>query len=204
MSRIGLVRALQKADDARASEEPNRAPLAGTRPEPHHDDLGRLRGIILGSLQNDQDQALASLENRIASQSAKIRGELDAIVRRLENRIEELDTRSSKDQDDLREKLLSQSKLLNDAIEERSAQVTAIVKKGLTDLGNTKLDRQRFSAFVTNLREHLGKEELAQEATSASEAATSEAESERTPIARKPPWHPVDPPDSPGGAKRGG
>ena len=194
MPKIGLAGASKKTDDTEASEAPNGAHLAETpHHEPHHDDLDRLRGIIFGSLQNDQERALARLENRIAAQSAKIRGELDEIVRRLENRIEELDTRSSKDHDDLREQLLSQSNLLNDAIEERSAQVTEIVNEGLTDLANTKLDRQRFSAFVTSLREHLDQEAPAQESrqvTAAPEAATSGAESNGTPLPRKP-WHPV-------------
>ena len=118
-------------------------------------ELGRLRGILFGSLQNDHEQALARLENRIASQASQMRGELEDLVRRLENRISELDARSARDQGDLREQMHSQRNLLNDAIEERSAQVTKLVNDGIEELKESKIDRHRFAKFLTDLSQHL-------------------------------------------------
>lgn len=191
MPKIGLVGASKKAADVK-DPEPEHAVPAVEAEHHHHDELDRLRGIIFGSLQTDQEKALARLENRIAAQSAKVRGELDEIVRRLENRIEELDARSSKDQDDLREQLLSQSNLLNDAIEERSAQVSQLVNEGLRDLAHAKLDRQRFSSFLVNLKAHL---DQAEEAPVHEESATAEPEETQENSngikQNRPPWHPV-------------
>ena len=122
-----------KAESAPTPEiEETQAPQSETHAQ-EHDGLGRLRGIIFGSLQHDQEQLHTRLENRIAAQAANTRRELKALVARLESRIAEVDSRSIRDQADLREQMQSQRISLSDAIEERGTQVTQLVTKDLPD-----------------------------------------------------------------------
>lgn len=163
-------------------------PAAGSSDE--QNELGRLRGILFGSLQTDHEQALARLENRIAGQAAQLRGELEDLVRRLENRISELDARSTRDQGDLRDQMHSQRNLLNDAIEERAAQVTKLVTEGVTELRDTKIDRHRFSQFLTDLSKHL-EQQSAPVVPVSSDAPVAEAASKDGALRLgRAPWHP--------------
>jgi hypothetical protein len=200
MAKTGLAAAAKKAEqqETKVPDDREAAPQTPAASPGGHDELEKLRGILFGNLQHEQGQALARLESRIAAQSTKLRAELDEIVQRIENRIEELDTRSTRDHDDLREQLLSQSSLVNEAIEERSAQVTDLVDQGIRDLGHAKLDRQRFAEFVSGLKVHLDQESSAA-AAPAPEPAVSHAAPAESPangkanggtVPRKP-WHPA-------------
>jgi hypothetical protein len=146
----------KNAEDTPEAEIELAAPTAQPEADAQEqNELVRLRGIIFGTLEHDQQELLARLENRITAQAAQTRVELDALVGRLENRIAELDARSTRDQADLRVQMQSQRDLLTGAIEERGEQVTELVNKDLSELRQSKVDRERFSAFLTGLSTHL-------------------------------------------------
>ena len=146
----------KKAEDTPEAEIELAAPTAQPETDAQEqNELVRLRGIIFGTLEHDQQALLARLENRITAQAAQTRVELDALVGRLENRIAELDARSTRDQADLRVQMQSQRDLLTGAIEERGEQVSELVNRDLSELRQSKVDRERFSAFLSGLSTHL-------------------------------------------------
>ena len=119
------------------------------------DELARLRGILFGSTMNEQEQALARIENRMAAHAAEVRTELDALGRRLENRIAELGARANQDQNSVREQLMGQSELLKNSIQERSDQTLLLVNRGLEELRDNKIDRTKLSEFLLDLGSRL-------------------------------------------------
>ncbi len=97
MPKLRLGKHAKKAESTPEAEIELTVPVA--HPETHaqeHNELSRLRGIIFGTLEHDQQELLARLETRIAAQAEKTREELEALVARLENRIAELDSRSTR------------------------------------------------------------------------------------------------------------
>ena len=121
-------------------------------------DLEQLREIICGALFNDYERAMDRLEQRIGVEAAALRSELAAIDRRVSDRIREIEARNTHAHSDLRDQLLSQSNLLNDAIQERSAHITRSMNEGLQELRETKIDRTTFSSFLGNLAAHIGEQ----------------------------------------------
>ncbi|MEM7410051.1 MAG: hypothetical protein AAF430_07455 [Myxococcota bacterium] len=119
------------------------------------DELSRLRGILFGSAINEQEQALARIENRMAAHAAEVRGEIDALGRRLENRISELGARANQDQNSVREQLLGQSELLKNSVQERSDQTLLLVNRGIEELREHKIDRTKLSEFLLDLGSRL-------------------------------------------------
>jgi ABC-type phosphate transport system auxiliary subunit len=121
-------------------------------------EIGALRDILFGTMLEQHDQEMARVETRIAMEASKIRSEFGEFARRFEDRIAEIDARTSKGLNDLREQILSQSNLLNDAIQERNEQVVSHVNKGLQDLRAAKIDRATFSSLLSKLAAHLERE----------------------------------------------
>jgi hypothetical protein len=120
-------------------------------------DLGKLREIVFGDLLTRYGQELARLENRIAADAAKVREELGQLGRRIEDRITEIDTRAVKEQDALRDQILSQSNTLKESIREQGEQATKSVDAGLKELRASKIDHGTFSSFLRDLAEHVDK-----------------------------------------------
>jgi hypothetical protein len=154
---------------ANAMPTPNGAPPqnGGTNA-----DLGQLREILFGAALKESEQEVARVETRVAMESARVRSEFGDFGRRLEERITEIDARSSKSLSDLREQLLAQSNLLSDAIQERNEQVILHVNKGLQELKQSKIDRTAFSNLLFTLGATLAKE---------AEAAITEPEAKVSP-----------------------
>ena len=121
-------------------------------------DLGQLREILFGAALKESEQEVARVETRVAMESARVRSEFGEFGRRLEERIAEIDTRSSKSLSDLREQLLAQSNLLSDAIQERNEHVVLHVNKALRELHQSKIDRTAFSNLLFTLAATLNKE----------------------------------------------
>ena len=97
---------------------------------------------------------------------------------RLENRLEELDSRSTRDQADLRVQMRSHRDLLSEAIEERGAQVSQLVNKDLLELRQSKVDREHFSTFLSGLAAHLEHGEVPVDPATPTAESESESESE--------------------------
>lgn len=120
-------------------------------------DLGKLREIVFGDLLSRYGQELARLENRIAAEAAEVREELGQLGRRIEDRITDIDTRATKEQDSLRDQILSQSSALKDSIREQGEQAIKSVDEGLKELRASKIDHGTFSSFLRDLAEHVDK-----------------------------------------------
>ncbi len=212
MPKLRLDKHAKKAVKTPEAEIELTEPVA--HPETHaqeHNELSRLRGIIFGTLEHDQQELLARLETRIAAQAEKTREELEALVTRLENRIAELDSRSTRDQADLRVQMRSHRDLLSEAIEERGAQVSQLVNKDLLELRQSKVDREHFSTFLSGLAAHLEHGDVPVDpATPTAESETEKPaslpplKSGETKLALlppalkplrlgRPPWHPTRP-----------
>lgn len=129
---------------------PRAADAAGNERE-----IGALRDILFGTMLERHDQEMERVETRVAMEASKIRSEFGEFARRFEDRIAEIDARTSKGLNDLREQILSQSNLLNDAIRERNEQVVRHVTKGLEDLRAEKIDRATFSSLLSELATQL-------------------------------------------------
>ncbi len=113
--------------------------------------LLQLRQIIFGNRMSEFEEEVVRLENRIASESALVRQEVEELGRRLEKRITEIDTRATKGHSDLREQLLSQSNLLTDAIQERAEQAMNALNQGLQEVRESKLDNKTLANLLVNL-----------------------------------------------------
>lgn len=119
------------------------------------DGLERLRAILFGSLREKYAQQAARIETRVAMEASKIRSEVGELTRRLESRIDQIDSRSARTQSDLREQILSQSNLLNETIKERGEKMLQVIDRGLQELRDTKIERSQFSNFLAGLTSHL-------------------------------------------------
>ena len=107
MPKLRMGKHAKNAESAPEAEIELTVPIGQSKTYAKDNELGRLRGIIFGSLEHDQHELLTRLENRITAQAEKTREELDALVCRLEDRIAELDARSTRKQADLRGQVVS-------------------------------------------------------------------------------------------------
>jgi hypothetical protein len=129
--------------------------MAGGASDPASD-IKALREIIFGKLFEEYEQLMTRLEERLAGEASHLRSELAELDRTLAGRMEQIEARNVKAHSDLREQLLSQSNLLNDAIQERGEHVSKRLEDGLAELRETKIDRTTFSSFLGSLASHIG------------------------------------------------
>jgi len=128
---------------------------AGATSDPASD-IKALREIIFGKLFEECEQLMTRLEDRLAGEASRLRSELGELDRKLADRMEQIEARNVKAHSDLREQLLSQSNLLNDAIQERGEHVSKKLEDGLAELRESKIDRTTFSSFLGGLASHIG------------------------------------------------
>jgi len=167
LSRISArVTPKAEAPASEAKPVPNGAAGAADKHE-----IGALRDILFGTLLKENEEEMARVETRVAMEASKIRSEFGEFGRRLEDRIAEIDARTSKGLNELREQILSQSNLLNDAIQERNEQVALHVNKGMQDLRASKIDRATFSSLLFKLATHLNQEGKAASAAPQNQAS---------------------------------
>jgi len=117
--------------------------------------LERLRGILCGSLLEKYAHEAARIETRVAMEASKIRAEVGELTRRFEGRIAQIDSSSQRGQAELREQILKQSSVLNDAIVERSDKALQKIDKGFQELRDSKIERSQFTNFLASLTSHL-------------------------------------------------
>jgi hypothetical protein len=107
LSRIS-ARVTPKAEAPASEAKPAPGAAAG---EDDKQEIGALRDILFGTMLEENERELARVETRIATDASKIRSEFGEFGRRLEDRIAEVDARTSKGLNDLREQIISQTKL---------------------------------------------------------------------------------------------
>src|SRR2546426_2185777 len=117
-------------------------------------DLERIRAILIGNLPEILTQAVDRLTATITEQSASFRGDLDGLEQKLNRRIAELEARSNHGHNELRDQILSQSKLLTDSIQERSEHAVLVSMRSVKELREAKLDRIDFTEFLRHMAEH--------------------------------------------------
>lgn len=131
------------------------AAIAGEAGDPASE-IKALREIIFGKLFEEYDQLMQRLEEKLTGEASRLRNELVDLDRKLADRLEQIEVRNVKAHSDLREQLLSQSNLLNDAIQERGEHVNKRLEDGLAELRESKIDRSTFSSFLGGLASHIG------------------------------------------------
>jgi hypothetical protein len=150
-----LYNALTKKTDSSRNGTMPAAPAAFALQGVKGGEMETLRAILIGNLPEMIREALERLTARVAEQSAAFRGELDELERRLEKRIADIEQRANASRNELRDQILSQSKLLSDSIQERSDHAIQVSMKGVTELRQVKLDRNAFADFLRHTAEHF-------------------------------------------------
>jgi hypothetical protein len=120
-------------------------------------ELEQLRAILIGNLPQLLEEAIGRLSAKIGEQSASLRTEFEELEQKLGRRITEIEARSNQGHSDLREQILSQSKLLTDSIQERGEHAIQVSVQGVKELREGKLDRGDFAEFLRNMAEHFAR-----------------------------------------------
>jgi hypothetical protein len=142
---------------ARNAAEPTATAAGLAIHSPSGGELEKIRAILVGNLPDMIAEALERLSVRITEQSATFRSDLDGLERKLNARITEIEARSNCGRNDLRDQILSQSKLLTDSIQERSEHAIEVSMKGVMELREAKLDRRSFADFLRHTSEHFAR-----------------------------------------------
>jgi hypothetical protein len=139
---------------SRGSAEPT-APAALAFQTANSGELDTIRSILVGNLPEMIGEALERLGAKVSEQASAFRGEIEELERRFEKRITDIEARANASRSELRDQILSQSKLLSDSIQERSEHAIQVSMKGVTELHEAKLDRSSFADFLRQTSEHL-------------------------------------------------
>jgi DNA anti-recombination protein RmuC len=154
-----VYEALKMAEAQRSSgnaAEPGATVRLATH-DPGAGELERIRAILIGNLPEILEEALDRLSAMITAQSASFRSELDGLEQKLDKRIAEIEARSSHGRNELRDQILSQSKLLTDSIQERSEHAVQVSTRSVKELSEAKLDRGDFAEFLRHTAEHFAR-----------------------------------------------
>jgi hypothetical protein len=120
-------------------------------------ELEQIRAILVGNLPDLLEEALDRLSAKIHEQSVALRRDLEQLEHKLDKRISEIEVRSQHGHNELRDQILSQSKLLTDSIHERSEQVNQASLRRVHELHESKLDRAAFAQFLRHTAEHFAR-----------------------------------------------
>jgi hypothetical protein len=101
-------------------------------------------GVRLKSEQEERSQA-----------GKEISRELRDTARNLDKRIAQLDELTTKNQRELRQQVLDQSKALTEEIRLRNRETTTVLTKEITDLRAAKTDRAALAGMLTDLAVRL-------------------------------------------------
>jgi hypothetical protein len=142
------------AESKAAAAHPKTAAVLPAK-TPGAGDLDQIRAILIGDLPGLLQDALDRLGAKINDHSASLRADLEQLEKKLGDRISEIETRAKHGHNDLRDQILSQSKLLTDSIQERSEHVNQISQRRVKDLHEAKLDRADFAHFLHHTAEHF-------------------------------------------------
>ena len=84
--------------------------------------------------------------------------ELQDTGRRLEGKLGQLDEQTSRAQRDLRQQILDQSKNLSDEIRQKADELSALLDRQVSDLGNAKTDRAALAGLFSEVALRLNNE----------------------------------------------
>jgi hypothetical protein len=124
-------------------------------------DLASIREILLGALPEQYERQIERLEVKIAEGAADLRIALSALERRLEKRIVGVDAATRTSNGELRQQLLEEMRVVNEAVQTYHAKAMRRIEEGLQEIQSSKLDQATFSSFLGSLARHLGREDAA-------------------------------------------
>jgi len=127
-------------------------------PETSDEGLAKLRDIVFGDRFHSFQYEVSRVEKRLTDEVTALRDEIRGFGRRLEEKITELDARTTKGDGELRDQMLSQSNVLADAIQERTQHAIKLAEDGLAELRETKLERTVLSSFLVDLASELNQD----------------------------------------------
>ena len=142
----------KKAPKAKAKAK---AKVAAEAPAADHDELSALRAIVVGPQLTEFREDIARIENRTNLEIAKMREEIQALGRRLDDRITELDARTTKNLADTQDQLQTRTDSLSAEIQESSQKALETVNQGMSRLEDSKIDRVQLASFLVDLAGQL-------------------------------------------------
>ena len=101
----------------------------------------------LGTEQRTRDESVQTLSR-----------ELQDTGKALERKLAQFDEQTTRTQRDLRQQILDQSKNLNDEIRQKYEELSALLEREVSDLGNAKTDRAALASLFTEVALRLNNE----------------------------------------------
>lgn len=132
-----------------------KAVVAAEVPAADGDELSALRAIVVGPQLTEFREDIARIENRTNLEIAKMREEIHALGRRLDDRITELDARTTKNLAETAEQMQSRSDSLAAEVQESSQKALETVNAGMSRLDDSKIDRAQLASFLVDLAGQL-------------------------------------------------
>ena len=142
-------RATGRAAEPRGAAEPT-APAA-------NGELDQIRALLVGGLPELLEETVARLSAKLSEEAASLRADLDRLEAKLDSRIAEIETRAKQGHHELRDQVLSQSKLLADSIQERGENVIQYAVRSVNELGASKVDHSDFARFLRHTADHFAR-----------------------------------------------
>lgn len=122
--------------------------------------------IRLDQIENYMKQEVESLTTQVKSEHGDrdravqlLRNETQTIKSTLEERISQVDEYANRSQRELREQLFSQSKTLQDALQQKYEEIIALLEQESKDLRHQKTDRSTLAALLNELAIRLNNQQ---------------------------------------------
>jgi hypothetical protein len=135
--------------------------LTGSGNDPN--DLASIREILLGPLPEELVRQIERIEVKISQGAADLSAALSAFEQRLEKRVGAVDATTRTANGELRQQLLEEMRVVNEAVETYHAKAMRRIEEGLQELRTAKLDQSTFSSFLQSLARYLSRDDAARQ-----------------------------------------